>query len=326
MKTGLSQGERASGTHVWEKWYWWSQYVFYGILALATALVFFFGEPSWELRGKALAAVALLAVWQWFFQLRSPGWYYSNIGIRLAHISGVSFLFVALVQIYPDYWLFAFVVFWQIWAIGSVAWSGTAAVALTLILLGMQGVPLTGLEGVLNLGAVAIASTVSIVLGLYISSLIGQSEERHRLIRELEETRAELAEEERRAGVLEERGRLAREIHDTLAQGFISIVTHLETAEEDLARDSKEARRHLAQAKQAARENLVESRRLVAALRPEILEGSSLPEALERLSASWAESSGPTLELNVTGDGINLPQELQVTLLRIAQEALSNVR
>jgi len=326
MKTGLSQGERASGTHVWEKWYWWSQYFFYGILALATALAFFFGEPSWELRGKALAEVALLAAWQWFFQLRSPGWYYSNIGIRLAHISGVSFLFVALVQIYPDYWLFAFVVFWQIWAIGSVAWSGTAAVALTLILLGMQGVPLTGLEGVLNLGAVAIASTVSIVLGLYISSLIGQSEERHRLIRELEETRAELAEEERRAGVLEERGRLAREIHDTLAQGFISIVTHLETAEEDLARDSKEARRHLAQAKQAARENLVESRRLVAALRPEILEGSSLPEALKRLAASWAESSDITLELNVTGDGINLPQELQVTLLRIAQEALSNVR
>ena len=40
------------------------------------------------------------------------------------------------------------------------------------------------------------------------------------------------AEAERRAGVLEERSRLAREIHDTLAQGFVSIVLHLEAVEE----------------------------------------------------------------------------------------------
>jgi signal transduction histidine kinase len=64
----------------------------------------------------------------------------------------------------------------------------------------------------------------------------------------------------------------------------------------------------------------------VAALRPEILEGSSLPEALNRFAARWSEESGVPVKVNVTGDQIRLPQELQVALLRVAQEALSNAR
>lgn len=135
-----------------------------------------------------------------------------------------------------------------------------------------------------------------------------------------------LVEQGRKMGVMAERGRLAREIHDTLAQGFISIVTHLEVAEEELPPGSKPAQLHLDQARNTARENLVEARRLVAALRPEILEGSSLPEALERLANRWSEASGVSAKLTVTGDCEHLPQELQVALLRVAQEALSNVR
>ena len=135
-----------------------------------------------------------------------------------------------------------------------------------------------------------------------------------------------LVEQGREMGVMAERGRLAREIHDTLAQGFISIVTQLEVAEEELPPGSKPAQRHLDQARSTARENLAEARRLVAALRPEILEGSSLPEALERLTSRWSEASGVSASLAVTGDCERLPQELQVALLRVAQEALSNVR
>jgi signal transduction histidine kinase len=119
---------------------------------------------------------------------------------------------------------------------------------------------------------------------------------------------------------------LARAIHDTLAQGFISIVTHLEAAEEELSPRTGSVRRHLDQALRAARENLVEARRLVAALRPEILEGLSLPEALRRLAAGWSEASGVPVEVNVTGDQTWLPQELRVALLRVAQEGLSNAR
>jgi signal transduction histidine kinase len=84
--------------------------------------------------------------------------------------------------------------------------------------------------------------------------------------------------------------------------------------------------RHLDQARATARENLVEARRLVAALRPEILEGSSLPEALRRLAVRWSESSGIPATLTVTGEERPIPQEAQVALLRTMQEALQNVR
>lgn len=324
MRGGESGNTPASGTDVWVRWHRGSQWVFYALLFLTTLLALVFGEPSGGLRAAAIVVSLAFAGWHWFFQMSSPGWFFSHLGIRIAYVAGAIVFFVALVSMYPDYWLLSFAVFWQIWTIGSVWWSGAISLTLTIVLLASEGVPFTGAEGFLNLGLVFVAGTVSIVMGLYITSLISQSEERRRLIGELEEARKDLAAEERRAGVLEERSRLAREIHDTLAQGFISVVTHLEAAEEEEV--SGEARRHLEQAKRTARENLVEARRLVAALRPEILESSSLPEALDRLARNRSEASGTAVEMNVTGDEVRLSQEIQVTLLRAAQEALSNAR
>ncbi|MGB3681027.1 MAG: sensor histidine kinase, partial [Rubrobacteraceae bacterium] len=236
-------------------------------------------------------------------------------------------LYMGLVWTNPDYQFLSFFFYWYNFSLWPIRWAISGAAALTIIQISIND----GLDGFwppdpLFLGVFAITLAVSGVLALYIGAIIDQSAERQRLIDELEATRRELAEEERRAGMLEERGRLAREIHDTLAQGFISIVTHLETAEEELPPGSKPAQRHLDQARQTARENLVEARHLVAALRPEILEGSSLPEALERLANRWSETSGVSAKLTVTGDCERLSQELQVALLRVAQEALSNVR
>src|ERR687885_2011615 len=89
----------------------------------------------------------------------------------------------------------------------------------------------------------------------------------------------------RQAGVLRERQRMAHEIHDTLAQGFTSIVMNLQAAERILPPDlGRAVRHHLDQARLTAREGLTEARRLVWALRPEPLERASLPEAIGRLT------------------------------------------
>ena len=133
-----------------------------------------------------------------------------------------------------------------------------------------------------------------------------------------------LIEEARHSGVIGERKRLAREIHDTLIQGFASIVMNLEAAEGSPAGDA--AKRHLDEARNTAREGLAEARRIVWALRPEALEGAPLSEALERLATRWSEASGVTSGVNVTGTPRPLPAEAEVTLLRAAQEALTNVR
>lgn len=145
------------------------------------------------------------------------------------------------------------------------------------------------------------------------------------LARELASTREELAAAERAGAVLAERQRMGREIHDSLAQGFTSIVLHLEAAEQALPSTATVSQRHLDQARQTARSSLEEARRLVWALRPEALDQATLPEALERLLKQWSEATGTSAVLHRTGTGQPLAPDAEATLLRVAQEALANV-
>jgi signal transduction histidine kinase len=135
-----------------------------------------------------------------------------------------------------------------------------------------------------------------------------------------------LVQQAQQAAVVEERQRLAREIHDTLAQGFTSIVMHLEAAEGALPDEVAALRQHLDQARQMAREGLVQARRLVWAMRPQILERTSLPEAIERVVEQWAGASEVEAGANITGEACPLPPIVEVALLRAVQEALANVR
>lgn len=132
----------------------------------------------------------------------------------------------------------------------------------------------------------------------------------------------------RKAGMLSERQRLAREIHDTLAQGFTSIVMNLEAAEGALPEEVPEEGRtkwHLDQARFTARENLTEARRLVWDLRPESLDNASLTEALAQLTARWSDTAGIEASVNASGTPRPMPDEAEVTLMRMVQEALANV-
>jgi signal transduction histidine kinase len=142
-----------------------------------------------------------------------------------------------------------------------------------------------------------------------------------------------LVEGAQQAAVLEERQRLAREIHDTLAQDSASIVMHLEAAEGALQAgppgeaDSLAAvQEHLDQARHTARESLAQARRLVWALRPDLLEGASLTTALERVVTRWSRENGVAARATATGTPYRLPADVEVTLLRAAQEALANIR
>jgi len=130
----------------------------------------------------------------------------------------------------------------------------------------------------------------------------------------------------RQTGVLQERQRLAREIHDTLAQGLVGVVTQLEAADEALVSAEPAARRHLGAARETARTHLGEVRRAVHALRPAALEGARLPDALAELTGRLTAETGIRTEASVTGEPCELGSEVEVALLRVAQEALANVR
>jgi signal transduction histidine kinase len=166
----------------------------------------------------------------------------------------------------------------------------------------------------------------SFVFGGWITRIIHQSVERGLLIEQLEATRAQLASAHREAGVLAERQRLSAEIHDTIAQGMASIVMLLQAAEAGLRTDPDGAARHLALASDTARDSLAEARGLVAGLAPAGLQGGSLDEALARAAAAARAQAGLAADVEVTGPARRLDTSTEVMLLRVCQEALSNVR
>ncbi len=137
---------------------------------------------------------------------------------------------------------------------------------------------------------------------------------------------ARLYEETRHMAVMEERNRMAREIHDTLAQGFSGIIMQLEAAEQALGEDMAAVERHINQARSLARKSLAEARRSVWNLRPQALEQFPLPEALKHEVDKFAQVSGVSAEFQVVGAKRSLPAEVEAVLLRICQEALTNVR
>ncbi|WP_160573593.1 sensor histidine kinase [Actinomadura physcomitrii] len=183
-------------------------------------------------------------------------------------------------------------------AIGSAMVASGAGVTLTLVMM-LVGIVCSGL------------------LATFIGRLSAQNRERALLIDELDRTRDELAAVSREAGVLAERERLARDIHDTIAQGFTSIVMLVQAAEAEVG-----SNRHLDLVARTARENLAETRGLVAALAPPALAEGSLVEALRRLAADFALP----VDMDVEGEQRPLGAAAEVVLLRVAQEALANVR
>ena len=125
--------------------------------------------------------------------------------------------------------------------------------------------------------------------------------------------------------VLEERARLAREIHDTLAQGFVGISSQLDAVALSMPKDNSRARQYLDTARKMARHSLTEARRAVMDLRASVLEGRDLAAALNSGAQMWTAGSGVEVEVNVSGESKTLPEDMEQNLLRIAQEAVTNV-
>ena len=149
----------------------------------------------------------------------------------------------------------------------------------------------------------------------------------------LARTQSELVAAERAAGIAAERERWSREVHDTLAQGFISVVNLAQTALNDLSEhsehsggDSGEARTLyglLAEIEAVGRDNLAEARALVAGESPSALRDDGLEAALRRLTRA-PEHHGLDIVL-VAELPAQMTSALEVAVLRIVQESLSNV-
>ena len=120
----------------------------------------------------------------------------------------------------------------------------------------------------------------------------------------------------------EERRRLALELHDETGQALTSILLGLKaigaaTSEEDAERAEAEVRALVVQALQDVRALAVE-------LRPSALDDFGLGPALERLAETFGERSGIETSVEARLEE-RLPPEIETTLYRVVQEALSNI-
>lgn len=295
--------------------------------------------------GAAIAAVVLL-------NSRFPG----NVLVAVAALAGIAACVVAFFGpvVRAPQWGWRSVVFIGVvvglWVLAL--WASPVAVTaipalyplffaslpLPAALVGITAVTVTPLslllfgEGVRSSNiAEAVAITLigmvaSPVIGIVVVTSMHQRRRLAALVVELEASRAETARLSREAGTAAERERLSREIHDTLAQGFTSIVALAQAVEPELDTDPAAARQHLDLIRATARENLAEARVMVAGLTPAALDDGSLAAAIARQGERLMAETGITIEIVTDADLPSLDMATDVVLLRSVQEAFANVR
>ncbi|MFF0222281.1 sensor histidine kinase [Streptomyces sp. NPDC004629] len=312
----------ARDVHAWDRTIrLWDAY--FAIAWAATlVLVLTAGQPGWPVR--ALAAGLLLPLVPWYVALGRPLLQEDMPDGRrvVRYLTGTIALFLSSAVLTGEARLATFALIPQCFMTLRLRGALVAVTVINLVPV-LAGALLwrpAGAELFAEALSALVSLTFSVAVGGWIIRIIRQSRERAELIAELDASRHEVARLSAAHGALAERERMAREIHDTLAQGFTSLLMLVQAVEAELEHDLPLARRHLALMDETARQNLAEARALVAGGTPADLDGASLPDALGRLAARH----GAVLE--VTGPVRALPAGPEVVALRSCQEALANAR
>lgn len=133
--------------------------------------------------------------------------------------------------------------------------------------------------------------------------------------------------------IIEERSRLSREFHDGLAQTLAFAMMKTDTLKTLLANEQMTARQteqELEQVYQACQDAYSDVREAITGLRPEIQNSQNFPATLAQILERFGQDND--IETNLEVVGVNeqavtlLPIATTVQLLRVVQEALTNIR
>ncbi|WP_239076356.1 sensor histidine kinase [Actinocatenispora rupis] len=314
----------------------------YLLLAVSTAVTVL--QPLWQHPVRLPAVLGLSAaatLWLLWFHTLHPDRHDDRRRMTL-YYAGLAALTATLVAIAPWYGFFAFVGYPQAFHYLHGRWryagaTVTAMISAAAFLGGVAGISADHLWwGWLAVGL--LSALLAAAFFAFFEQLDRRAERQRRSLADLHEANvrleaalaenaelhAQLLVQAREAGVQDERQRMAREIHDTLAQGLAGILTQLQAAERATAEPAA-LRRYVANATELARDSLTEARRTVHAVEPAVLARARLPEAIGDVARQWARANRVDATLTTTGDARPMRTDIEVALLRTAQEALANV-
>ena len=124
-------------------------------------------------------------------------------------------------------------------------------------------------------------------------------------------------------GIIRERNRIARDIHDTLGHTLTGAIVQLEVAKKYLGKDDEKTLHAINQTQTITREGFLDVKRAIQALRPVMIEDSSLVEALYAYKDKIEEDFNVKLNIVVNAQD-SIEEGIKVSLYRIIQEAITN--
>jgi len=131
---------------------------------------------------------------------------------------------------------------------------------------------------------------------------------------------------EREAAVAEERGLIARELHDSIAQSLAFLKIQTQLLRDAVAKGRDEARdRSLGELEVGVRECYADVRELLVHFRTRT-SAEDIEAALRATLSKFEHQTGIATSLSMTGQGLPLAPDVQIQVLHMVQEALSNVR
>ena len=122
-----------------------------------------------------------------------------------------------------------------------------------------------------------------------------------------------------------ERRRFARELHDGINQLMVSVKFRIESAINRLQKGQASCLEDLEKGNAVLNDAIQEVRRISHDLRPSLLDDMGLEPALGSLVDHFQERTAFATELSMELPGKRLPEDIEITLYRVIQEALTNI-
>ncbi|MEW9123203.1 MAG: sensor histidine kinase [Thermotaleaceae bacterium] len=124
----------------------------------------------------------------------------------------------------------------------------------------------------------------------------------------------------------DERQRIARDIHDGPAQSMANLVIKTEICEKLIDRDIEQTKFELSQLKNFVRESLKDIRKIIYDLRPMSLDDLGWIPTIQRFIINFEEENRITVNFSVNAKNYAADSVIQLSVFRIVQEALNNIK